>query len=64
MPTWKSIVFLASLLPSVIYAESQEKQFDINKHSDSSFVLIGKGYGTNVGIVVGDKGVINRPNAR
>ncbi len=58
MSTWKSIVFLALFLPSLTYAELEDKQFDTNRHSDSTFVLIGKGYGTNVGVVVSDKGLL------
>jgi len=54
----KSFIFLVLLFPLFTYAELKEKQFEINKHSDSIFVLVGKGYGTNMGIAVGDKGLL------
>jgi cyclase len=58
MATWKLILLLALFLPPIAYAEAENKQFDINKRSDSTYILIGKGYGTNVGIIVGDKGLL------
>jgi glyoxylase-like metal-dependent hydrolase (beta-lactamase superfamily II) len=58
MSTWKLILVLALLFPSLTYAKLKDKQFDINKYSDSTFALIGKAYGINVGVVVSEKGLL------
>jgi glyoxylase-like metal-dependent hydrolase (beta-lactamase superfamily II) len=58
MSTWKLILVLALLFPSLTYAKLKDKQFDINRYSDSAFVLIGKTYGTNVGVFVSKKGLL------
>jgi cyclase len=56
MSTWKLILVL--LFASLTNAQASDKQFIVNKHSDSSFVLVGKGYGTNVGVIVSEKGLV------
>lgn len=58
MSTWKLFLVLALLFPSQTYAKPKDNQFDINKYSDSTFVLIGKAYGTNVGVIVSEKGLL------
>jgi glyoxylase-like metal-dependent hydrolase (beta-lactamase superfamily II) len=58
MSTLKIILILALLFPSLIYAKLKNKQFDINKYSDSAIVLIGKEYGTNVGVIISGKGLL------
>lgn len=58
MSTWKLTLILALIFPSLTYAKLKDKQFDINKYSESTFVLIGKDYGTNVGLIVGEKGLL------
>ncbi len=49
---WKSIVVLVLLLPSFVFANSKDTLFDIKKYSGTFWVLEGKAYGTNVGIIV------------
>ena len=58
MPTWKLISIIVLLFPSVIFAKLKDKQFEINKYSDSTFVLVGKGYGTNVGVIASTEGLL------
>ena len=58
MSTLKSIVALALLLPSLAFAKQEAEQFEVNKYSDANFVLVGKNYGTNVGVILGDKGLL------
>lgn len=58
MSTWKLTLILALLVPSLTYAKLKDKQFDIIKYSDSTFALIGKDYGTNVGVIVSEKGLL------
>jgi cyclase len=58
MSTWKITLILALLFPSLTYAKLKDKQFDINKYSDTTFVIIGKEYGTNVGVIVSGKGLL------
>jgi len=58
MLTWKLFLVLALLFPSLTYGTLEEKQFDINKYSDSAIVLIGKDYGKNVGVIVSGKGLL------
>lgn len=53
------LVILAILLfPTLLYAELEKKQFDVLKQNDSVFVLTGKSYGTNIGLVVDEKGLV------
>lgn len=58
MSTWKLILVLTLLFSSLTNAKQKDKQFDINKYSDSAFVLVGKSYGTNVGVIVNGKGLL------
>lgn len=58
MSIWKLTLILALLFPSLTYAKLKDKQFDINKYSESTFVLIGKAYGTNVGVIVNENGLL------
>lgn len=58
MSTWKLFLVLALLLPSLTYGKIKDKQFDINKYSDSTIVLIGKDYGTNIGVIVSGQGLL------
>ncbi len=58
MSTLKSIVALALLLPSLAFAKQEAEQFEVNKYSDANFVLVGKNYGTNVVVILGDKGLL------
>jgi cyclase len=58
MSAWKLTLVLALLFPSLTNAKLKDNQFDINKYSESAFVFIGKGYGTNVGVIVGKNGLL------
>lgn len=58
MSVWKLTLILALLFPALSYAKLKDKQFDINKYSESTFALIGKDYGTNVGVIVSEKGLL------
>jgi len=58
MSTWRLTLILALLFPSITCAKLKDKQFDINKYSESTFVLVGKDYGTNVGVIVSEKGLL------
>jgi glyoxylase-like metal-dependent hydrolase (beta-lactamase superfamily II) len=58
MSTWKFILLLILLCPSLIYAKLMDKQFNVSKYGDSTFVLIGNDYGTNVGVIFSSKGLL------
>jgi cyclase len=63
MYIWKAIATLVLLIPAIVLADQelanqQKKSFNVIQYDDSSFALIGKDYGTNVGVFVGNKEVL------
>ncbi|GAA6137722.1 MBL fold metallo-hydrolase [Arenicella sp. 4NH20-0111] len=58
MKTVKLMLVLALLLPSVILSKQKDEQFELTKFDDTSYVLIGKEYGTNVGVIMSDNGIL------
>ena len=58
MSTWKLILVLAVLFPSPSDAKKEDKQFDVGRYSDSVFVLTGNDYGTNIGVIASEKGLL------
>ncbi|WP_206485849.1 hypothetical protein [Thalassotalea sp. G2M2-11] len=59
MNIWKLILVLIIVLPSIAFAQQNHRPFDIKNYDDTSFVLIGNEYGTNVGAFVSDNALLS-----